>query len=132
MKSISKLLAIFCSFSSFYSDFLEMHISVKTWDDTTIVLDVEPTDTVASVKTKVCYNGFHLRKFDLAFDCEKLFDDRTLNDYNIGIESMLIMIPLICWIRPWDGKPKIGLKVMPWDTIENVKKMIQYRSGILS
>lgn len=56
-----------------------MQISVITLRGTTIDLDVEPTDTIASVKAKIRDNGFDMPiKFELAFGYEQLDCERTL------------------------------------------------------
>lgn len=112
-----------------------MQISVETLLGTTINLDVEPTDTIESVKTRVRNNGFNLLyKWYLAFGCEQLDNGRTLNDFNIGNESILNITPIIFYIRPWVdfGKslPLISLKVNPWDTVESVKNTIETKTGL--
>ena len=68
----------------------------------TITLDVEPSDTIDSVKQKIdhkeglqwdqqrlIYDG---RQFEDGRTLIELEDGRTLSDYNIGMESTLVMV----------------------------------------
>lgn len=55
-----------------------------------IVLDVEPSDTIYMLKTKI-YDRENIphRYLLLTHSCKVLQDDRTLDSYGIGRESMV-------------------------------------------
>jgi hypothetical protein len=77
-----------------------MIIYVKTLFGNTLILEVEETDGIASVKTKIV-EQMYIFKSDLKLLADniklicagtELLDERTLEDYNIQKESGLICI----------------------------------------
>ena len=63
-----------------------MQIFVKTTFGRTIILDVEPSDTIENVKYKIEEKeGYRPRTLQLIFAGKLLDDNRTLADYNIKI-----------------------------------------------
>lgn len=82
-----------------------MQIFVKTLTGKTITLDVEPGDTVETIKAKILEISPEQQR--LFFAGRQLENGRTLRDYNIQSESEIFL-----QLNNNGGRPPIKLKNM--------------------
>ena len=106
---------------------------IKTVTGKTIALEVEPSTTIQSIKTKIQdKEGISSDMYDVFFGGRQLKDDRIVAEYNIPKRSTLFMVLRLygrIFILTPSGEA-ISLEVQQSDTIKNVKAKIQNKESI--
>jgi surface protein len=118
---------------------LIIQIFVRLVEGKQLTLDVEPSDTIETVKKKIeVIEGLKPEQQKLIFASQFLEDNKTLSEYKIKYQSTLHLVIRLRgikkFIRIFFKKVLTGeiitLDVEPSDTIEKVKKKIQEKEGI--
>eukprot|EP01084_Bolivina_argentea_P246376 412332_1 len=120
-------------------------ITIKTLHGKSIHLDVEPNDTIESIKTQIQdKEGILPQQQRLIAYGKKLINENTLSYYKITKETTIHLAMKLGWsrsiklpqstaktiyIKTLNGKC-ISLNVNPNDTIKNIKQKLLFKQGI--
>ena len=109
-----------------------IRILVKTQTGKTITLELDPIDTIGSIKIKIQEKeGFHPKRQRLMFVGNELEDYRTLSDYRIRQNSTFTLAfrgEKQIFVKTQIGRT-ITLKVDLIDTIKSIKIKIHEKKG---
>ena len=107
-----------------------MQIYVKDPSGKIYTLDVDPSNTIGNIKSKLeKQEGIPKEQQRLKFGPKQLEDGPTLRDYGIKHKSTLNLQPMTINVITPEGK-NIILDVDPNDTIKDVKKKLENKSNI--
>lgn len=112
-----------------------MRIFVKTLNGKTIALEVKSYDTLETIKFKIQdKEGIPPHHQRLIFGSAHLEDDKTLAEYKIQKESIVLLVlslraAMQIFVKTPQGKT-ITLDVTSYETIENIKTKIHAKENI--
>ena len=108
-----------------------MIVYVRTRRGKKFTFEVDQEESVDNMKKLVeKREGTPAKEQRLYFKNDKLKDEKSLSDYKVRHKSTLDLGPMVIFVQPNDGRPKIELDVEPTDTLKSVKTQVKNRSKI--
>ena len=113
-------------------DLQPMQIKVEAPDGRTVTLNVNPDDTIPSIKNQVEKKlGIPAEDQRPLFNDKLLPDNSTLEDNGIQDGDIVHLGPMEITVKAPDGR-KTKLSVNPDDTVDDIKKRVKKKLGILT
>ena len=108
---------------------------IKTVTGKTITLEVDPSNTIQNMKTKIQEKeGISADQYDIFFGGQQLKDDHIVTEYNIPkMFTLYMVLRLFKSIRIFITTPSsetVSFEVQQSDTIKDVKTKIQNKMSI--
>jgi ubiquitin C len=104
----------------------------------TVALKVKRHETISNLKVLLREKaGISENLQELFFSGNRLMNDRTLGDYGIQQDSTVLLVPqnafeMRIYVKTPSGQKIIAIEARSFDTIQNIKSIIQAKEGIQS
>jgi len=121
--------------SSSFTVYVKTMTSMSTLSTKTISLKVKPSDTIVSLKQKIeTKEGYPLEQQHLILLNQRLENNKSISDYDLQPKCIIHLIVRVegtmqIFLKTMKGK-HVALDVLPTQTIDEMKKQIEFKEGI--